>query len=426
MKPVWHIVRKDLFRLRWILLLWVMVLIAALGLAAIQAGLDDGTYFPFWIAASAMIVGVLPLIAFGLVMGLLHDDPVAEIDAFWITRPIAGGELLLAKLTALMVLAFVPVLIWIPFWLNYDYSWSQIVQASGQTIRMNFLPVMLALPFAVISSSASKFVMNVMVGAGVLLLLVLLFQLGNSREEAPVVPALLESKAWLIAGLWFVTVLVVTLNQFLRRQTRQSIAMLAIAVAAGFSIAKWWRWKLDGLQPASAEPATAPTEPGPDAPVISVEIAGETKRMVVMAEVPLTAGASSFRHGRMLKIQSVLRDFTGELQVTFSEATPQLSGTFRDLLPGSPGSPVEPNYYFIINRAAGGVFAVTPIHSGYNLDVATLRFSHATISARPELNWQGKPTANLATWLQDAVLVKVAPAEPAAARGVTSIGRSSP
>ncbi len=426
MKLAWHIVRKDLFRLRWILLLWVVVLIAALGLATIQSGLDEETYFPFWIAANVVVGGILPLIAFGLVMGLLHDDPVAEIDAFWITRPISGGELLLAKLIALLALALIPVLIAIPFWLNYDYSWSQVVQAAGQTLRMDFLLVMLALPFAVISGNASKFVMNVMVGAGVLLLVVLLLSLGNSRKDAPGVTALLESKAWLITGLWFVTVLLVTLNQFLRRRTWQSVAVLAIAVAAGFGVAKWWHWKLNGPLSAPDESATAAVEAGGNAPVFSVVIAGETKRMVTMAEVPLVAGASSFSHGRMLKIQSVLRDFTGKLQVSFSEATPQLSGTFRDLLPESPVSPVAPNYYFIINHAAGGAFAVTPIHPGYNLDVATLRFSHATISARPELSWQGKPAANLATWLEQAVLVEGVTVEPAAARSVTSAGKFSP
>jgi hypothetical protein len=426
MKLVWHIVRKDLFRLRWILLLWAVVLIAALGLATIQSGLDEETYFPFWIAASVLVVGFLPLMAFGLVMGLLHDDPVAEIDAFWITRPISGGELLFAKLTALLVLASIPVLIAIPFWLNYDYGWSQIGQAAGQTLRMDFILVMLALPFAVISANASKFVTNVMVGAGILLVIVLLLSLGNSRVDKPGDSALLESKAWLIAGIWFLTVLVVTLNQFLRRRTRQSVAVLALAVAAGFGVAKWCPWKLNGPLPAPNESATAAAEVGRNAPVFSAVIAGETKRMVIMAEVPLAAGANSFLHGGMLKIQHVLLDYTGDLQISFTEAMPRLSGKFRDLLPGTALQQKKPGYYFITNLAEGGAFVVTPINDGYDLDVASLHFSHLTISARPEVTWQGKTAANLVTWLKAAVLVKVETPEAAPTHGVTTARKFLP
>lgn len=426
MKLVWHIVRKDLFRLRWILLLWVVVLIAALGLAAIQSGLDEETYFSFWIAASVLVVGFIPLMAFGLVMGLLHDDPVAEIDAFWITRPISGGNLLFAKLTALVLIGFIPVLIAIPFWLNYDFGWSQILRATGQTLRMDFLLVLLALPFAVISANASKFVMNVMMGLGILLLVFLLLGLGHSQKDEPGIPALLESKAWLIVGLWFVSALIVTLNQFLRRRTQQSIAVLAIMAVAGFGVAKWWPWKIDHLLPTPDKTAVTVVASVLEAPVFSPVIAGETKRMIVIAEVPLVAGAHSFLHGRMLKIQHVLLDYTGDLQISFTEAMPRLSGKFRDLLPGNAPQQTKPDYYFITNLAEGGAFAVTPTNHGYDLDVGSLHFSHLTISARPEVTWQGKTAANLVTWLKEAVLVKVEAAEAKPTNGVTAAGTFLP
>ena len=92
-----HVVKKDLIRLKFGLLLWVVVLSGGLVFTAIQSRLDGVTYLLFCAATRVLIYGLTPLTAIGLMMGMLHDDSVADVDAFWITRPISGGELLVAK-----------------------------------------------------------------------------------------------------------------------------------------------------------------------------------------------------------------------------------------------------------------------------------------------------------------------------------------
>jgi len=391
MRLAWHIIRKDLLRLRWILLLWAIMLATGLGLAAIQGRLDADTYFPFHLAAKATLAGFTPLIAFGLVMGLLHDDPVADVDAFWITRPVSGGELLAAKTLAWVLLGLLPVAVTLPFWMSYDCSWGQIIRGTGQTLGLHFLLGALALPFAVISANGSRFVMNVLVGAGGLLLLSLLSRVGSPGNDQPANPELVHSRTWLVAGLWLVAAITVTLIQFLRRRTRQSLVVLATAVILGFGVAKWWPWALGN---AAGEPAQVAS--------------------AIVAEVPLHEDEGSARNGTRLGIQFVYLSGNGELRVSFSEATPHLSGDFLDLLPGATSRPEVPGYYFILNRTDGRAFAVQPSQQGSSLDAATLYFTHASFATRPAQSLRENPPPDLTAWLKNAVLVKAVASDPQA------------
>lgn len=407
MSVAWHIIRKDLIRLRWILVLWVVLLIAGLGLPVSQANLSYEEYFPFWIAAVVLLMGFLPLLAFGLVMGLLHDDPVAEVDAFWITRPISGGQLLAAKLFGLLLFAVIPVLVTVPFWLSYDYRWSQIGWAALLTLRNHLFLIALALPVAAISASGSKFVINVIVGVAGCLLLVLLLSFGDADNPAiKVPPGLFHSKAWLFAGLWLTVGLVVTLNQFFRRRTRQSMTVLVGAILLSLPVLRWWPW--DFVAPLS--PST-PSVSG--APVFSALIDGAIRPTAVLAEVPLRDNARTASGGQTLKIQSVLIDYTGQLEVSFSEGVPELSHQLGDILPDKR-KPVEvPEYYFIANASDGRALRVTPSVQGNGLTAATMCFRHFNLRLRPAAaTWQNGAPADLTAWLQDARLIKVVRLDP--------------
>ena len=104
-----HIAIKDFYRLRWALLLWVVAIASELALASIQATLDIEGHVPFYMAAWTFGNIFIPVISFGLVMGLQDDDPVTEGDAFWMTRPITGARLLSAKALVLGLLCLIPV-----------------------------------------------------------------------------------------------------------------------------------------------------------------------------------------------------------------------------------------------------------------------------------------------------------------------------
>jgi len=50
MNVVGHIMVKDLRRLKWIIVLWVLILGAGLGFATIQANLDADTFMPSFLS----------------------------------------------------------------------------------------------------------------------------------------------------------------------------------------------------------------------------------------------------------------------------------------------------------------------------------------------------------------------------------------
>jgi hypothetical protein len=403
MSRAWHIAKKDLLRLRWIVILWGVILTGGLVFTTIQSGLDADTYLPFFVVANVLIAGLVPLTAFGLVMGLMHDDSVAEIDAFWITRPISGGELLAAKALAWILLGLVPLVIMAPFWLGQDFSWYQAEAAAGLTFRGHCLIAVLALPFAVLSANGSKFVMNVIVGSGAILLVTLLLHLGRT-SGSPSSPGLRETKAWLIAGLWIATTIFVTLNQFLRRKRRQSAFVIALAALTAVVVAKWWPGRLELPHDGQRPLASGGRFQGLG--VIPVSTPGGATRLAIVAEVPLRQGATAAHAGTRLWIQSVLLDLTGAVQISFSQSESHAYGSLSDLLPDAPAPVEHSTRFFIINLNDGRAFPVYPTHFGTDLRAAGIVFSHWKTSARPGNSWVGGAPEDLPEWLRNAVLAE--------------------
>jgi hypothetical protein len=416
MRLAWHIIRKDLRRLRWILLLWAIVLAASLALASIQSALDAESYYPFWVMANIVGRGFLPFFAFGLVMGLLHDDPVAEIDAFWITRPIAGGELLLAKTLALLLISLVPIVVTLPFWLAHDFGASQLGLAVRETWVGHFIIVAVALPVALVSANGSKFVMNVMFGAGGLLLLILCLQLGASRRPVEVA-GLVQSQAWLIAWLWLAASAVVAWIQFFRRRLRWSLVAMAVALAGGLLIVLTWSRPLELLR---KDPSIAAVAPPRGTLTLMVRIDGAIRPAAIVGQVPLRDGAAASHGGVTLKVRSVFVDFTGELQMSFSETALQSARGLAGRLPGAAPRPPDPAHFLLFNPADGVILPVQAVQAGTELEMAAMRFRHAGIRLRPDNAWQGTPPADLKAWLQNAWLVKVLATGPALVAGGSS------
>lgn len=256
MSVVGNIIRKDLYRLRWILVLWVVVLAAGVALATLQVGLDEVTHLPFHVGAVLLASVLAPLIGFGLVMGLVHDDPVADIDAFWITRPISNRQLLCAKSGALALFCFVPVLALLPWWLCNGYTAAQVAAAGAQTLLVQLIVVALAAPLALISPNGSKFVMHVLLAGGAFLVLVLLHGLGTNRHAA-FSAGLVQTRTGALVVLWLTSTAIVAGNQFFGRHTRRSWVVLAVATALGFAVTKWWAWEIRDAS-ATGSPSAAP------------------------------------------------------------------------------------------------------------------------------------------------------------------------
>ena len=101
-----HTIRKDFRFYRFHLILWVSLLAIYVAIAG-RGNLEQLTGAATVAILANVLPGVVMIYGLVIVVGLIHQDPVAGTSAFWTTRPIRGINLLLAKaIEAALMLAF--------------------------------------------------------------------------------------------------------------------------------------------------------------------------------------------------------------------------------------------------------------------------------------------------------------------------------
>jgi hypothetical protein len=380
-----HIALKDLYRLRWALLLWIVAIASELELASIQATLDVEGHVPFYMAAWTLGNMFIPLIGYGLIMGLQDDDPVTEGDAFWMTRPITGGRLLSAKALVLGLLCFVPVLVCAPFWISHNFGLALLGRSSAEVLWRQMLISLLAVPLAVVSSSGAKFVTNTLIGAVTLLGMALLHRLlgGSSPSEIP--GSAVVHRGWLILAVWLIASATTALNQYYRRRTRFSATILVAAVITCFALSSGWY--VSGPFPTESE---APREAPPD-----------------MTEVIVRGGANVVLKGRTLRVISVIPDFSGVIVVEVSESEPDAARVFPWSLAEAAVAPSTQEHYLLVSLDDGRTMTANAARNPEVLHAEGLRYFRTTLSFNPSRDLSGEVPTNMAPWLEGAVLVKV-------------------
>ncbi|MDB6167674.1 MAG: hypothetical protein JWM88_538 [Verrucomicrobia bacterium] len=374
-----HIVRKDLFRLRWLLVLWVLALVARLTFADLQAMAGESGLGIFRFAALTFGGWFLPALGIGLLMGLQSDDPVSGQEAFWITRPISGGRLLAAKSLTLALFLAVPVAVTLPWWLLHGYGAGQVAQAATATVAIQASLFLLAVPIVVISPNGSRFILNL---AAVALFFGLAelawWMMGNYSSAVGRIVG--ESRGGFTIALWVTVVITTTLIQYLTRRTWLSVAILAVALVA---VRNGWS---PNAVPAELAPVTVP------APVL---------------HLPLKAGTRAARLGTALAVQDVQgNDPRGVLAVVV-ESTPDFSALYDRLLYGPQHGKEPREFYFAVNRRDGNVIQAEVAREDASLKVATLRYFVSTLVFSPAGTRRGSYPQDRPAWIKDAELVKV-------------------
>ena len=387
MSLVWHIARKDLFRLRVILLLWAAVITARMAFALLQsrASTDGAMGFivPAWIFGSLF----LPLLGVGLVMGVLADDAACDSDAFWITRPISGRQLLAAKLLTLGLLSLIPPLLLVPWWWGQGYDVTLLAKAFLHTLQWQLVAVVLAAPVAALSASNGRYVTNAVLAgaAGVALVLI------HGRFASDKLPAdfnVSYARCLRLAfALWVVATAALLLNQFLTRHTRRSLAIALATVLIVFSAAAFM----------GSRPVAATVSPP----------AREARPAQVLGTVAPVMGARSFRDGCGLAVTEVIPNDPRGFVITVSESMPDFSDPSwtTATLTSVPLFPREA--YFLVHRHDGRSVRGAAAPVGQKLTSATLAYSRHDVTFPPPVEWKLDPAVGFQTWVAGADLVKV-------------------
>ncbi len=113
MNHVLHIIRKDQRHLRWTLLAWLAIVATHVFLNVLVPSLElQGLTMAMAARQLISLILLIQLLMLCLVVSrLIHDDPAADREAFWLTRPLAPAQLTIAKLTlATAVLVALPLI----------------------------------------------------------------------------------------------------------------------------------------------------------------------------------------------------------------------------------------------------------------------------------------------------------------------------
>ena len=236
MVRLWHYLAKDLRRLRLLVALWPLVVAAETILAgsgAVARVEDLRLQEALQILASLLSLLKL-MLACVIVPLLIQEEPLVGTEAFWLTRPIPRGTLLLSKLSFVGAFMIVPALV----------AELALMAASGVITRHLLLaaPEILLkeltwfLCLAVLASLTPNFARFALVGAGLLGALVLLgltLALVFSSEEVPVVVALLLIIA---VSLWVLG------HQYRTRKTWRSAALALVGAFLVLLLSDYWPW----------------------------------------------------------------------------------------------------------------------------------------------------------------------------------------
>lgn len=269
MRLTWHIVWKDLTRLRLPLALWVALFLSefALGARLLSASAISFPVFERIQSSDAVLYALRVAAGYLLVAALVFEDPLVGTTAFWPTRPISGGRLMGAKLlSCLVVFGLLPILVTLPWWLYCGYGGQQVYEASLDMLGSQIMPVAIGFLLAVLTGSMSRFLLWTALSAAAVALSIVLFAKPAAthlyiRGMDVIVDSPGESAArfralcLVAAAGWFAVVA----HQFLTRRLIRSLAVLAFAAGLLGAEAEWWPLTLgfrsrETQAPAAADP----------------------------------------------------------------------------------------------------------------------------------------------------------------------------
>jgi hypothetical protein len=242
-KLIWHIVWKDARQLRWPLAAWAGLIVVQLLIGAwmvARAGLE-GEQATRLAALPPILLRMQLITAYLMVAWLVHEDLVVGIRSHWMTLPISGWRLCLAKLTALALFFWVlPCLLTLPWWLACGFGFPVVAGLIGQTIVLHAVVTLPALPIAVLTDNWTRFITWTVVLALAVVTGSFMMMATVDAESGLVSGGIRLSRVSLVLGIWLVTIAGVTAHQFLTRRTGRSIGIVATGVVGAVAVLGGW------------------------------------------------------------------------------------------------------------------------------------------------------------------------------------------
>ncbi len=245
MTPLLALVKKDVRRF-WpaaLLLAATVLLQAAIGLALLHHGGAFGEVPFFRLIGIVNMLELVQAIATALLtVAIIQEDNLVGTERFWMTRPIPGGRLLIAKgVCVTFFTVAVPGTVALPWWLAAGFDGAGVLASACDLALDQAMIVALVGPFAAITSNLGRFLLAalgallafVVIGTGVSWL----------PSWTPTDDRSLDyrSSRELIAGIAaLATSVVVIVSQYLRRNVTRASATLVAGSLVAIVAHLWW------------------------------------------------------------------------------------------------------------------------------------------------------------------------------------------
>ena len=301
MSQIMHIVRKDVRRLRWILALWVAVLVARVALSSGGAtSPDEAVNIGLLLRELTGALGTVELLLTALIVArLVHEEPLVGFTAFWLTRPYASANLLVAKLLfAAIVVVVLPLIADLTMMSLFGAGPQALVRA-GSTAAAGYVGWTLSLMvIATVTPSLGAFVLTILgIVAGASILLASMFGLATlwadepSGYSPPSVPDVTSGIVML--GVYLCAALCIIVYQYRYRRWRMATGVAIAGLVATIVVPMFWPWSFargEAIRPGPwAASAAAIHDPSWGTEVSDVDrIGGGVPRRHVNARVTLS------------------------------------------------------------------------------------------------------------------------------------------
>jgi hypothetical protein len=281
MNQVRHIFSKDLRRLRWSVIGWSALVGARTLVQTAGADIALGGFGPqLGIGELSALLSLMYLLLLALLVSrLVHDEPLVGRDAFWITRPIAPGALMAAKLVfATLFFIVVPLAGGVIVAAAFGTGAGDIARTIPVVALNQFILATLLMALAAVTPSLTRYVLAIVgvIAAVVTLtastILVALWVTEEIRDSSDV--GLPDPTPAVVGGVLIVlTALAVIIYQYRTRRLGRALTIAGIGAAVLVLVLERWNWSF------ADQPRSEITVAPQDTPALTVSLDGSRPRV---------------------------------------------------------------------------------------------------------------------------------------------------
>jgi hypothetical protein len=254
MNIITHVFKKDVIRLKYLMLVWLLLIIVQLALGIFGQKLaaevfELQIFLPLLMKLTGFLQGLMMIVVIPLI---IQDDSVVGTTAFWYTRPILRKELLLSKSLAMLTVLILPLLAAELFVLGAN-------GASGYHLALAVPEVIIEklafiTPFVILAAVTPKLSRYALVGVIVFaIIVVIMILISVAGMIFPVIKQLGNSNIYKTASLeasytvakCFYTILIGGLligYQFMTRRTSRTAMLFVTACIVMWTGTLFWNF----------------------------------------------------------------------------------------------------------------------------------------------------------------------------------------